>query len=344
MYKPQFTTTEAIADALCDIERMLHLHPSLSGAGSKLLLRRGCNILSLRSSLAIEGNTLGVNQVRDVLDGVPVVATEREIREVRNAAAAYELIPKLRPTREADLLRAHAAMMRGLVTEPGHYRRCDVLVVNSATGERLHTGTPPEDVPALIAELFDWLRTAKMSPLLKGPIFHQRFETIHPFDDGNGRMGRLWQSVILCRYHPVFATLPAETLVHGNVGTYYDTLHDSQTSGNLTGFLEFILDTLRRALTDRLLQRPDLPDEAQAQLFECGDMATLIAKEIALDAEVSVQDLARTCGIGQRMVKEYIARLRRAGLLLRVGGPRYGHWRLTLPGNDQDSRPPNATS
>lgn len=274
---------------------------------------------------------MSIEQVTAVLNGKSVVASPREIVEVKNEADTYALFSKLNPYKESDLLRAHAAMMRNLVNEPGHYRRVGVYIKDSK-GEIVHRGADPEDVPQLMAELFDYLRKSKDSALLKGAIFHHRFETIHPFADGNGRMGRLWQSAILNKYNPAFATLPVETIVHDSQRQYYQTLRASREDDDLGPFIEFTLTTLRKALQLRLAERTELPQDVSDKLYDIGDWAELIVQEILLDNNCTTAALSSVCGIGQRMVKEYLSRLQKAGMLRRMGGPRYGHWELTLPG------------
>lgn len=176
-----------------------------------LKLRKANKFKTLQSSLAIEGNTLSEGQVTDILDGKKVFASPREIQEVKNAIAIYDLFPQLDPFSEKDLLKAHGLMMSALFDEAGQYSHGGVGVF--AGTKAVHIAPSSERVPALIHDLFDWLKHAEDHLLIRSCMFHYEFEFIHPFVDGNGRMGRLWQSLILARLN--LQHLPLETKVHG---------------------------------------------------------------------------------------------------------------------------------
>ena len=176
-----------------------------------LLLRKANRIKTIHSSLAIEGNELSESQVSDVLEGKPVLAPPAQLQEVRNAIRTYEEYPTLNPFNLDDMLRAHGLMMAGLRDDAGQFRRGGVGVF---AGEKcIHMAPPAHMVPSLMADLFDWLNRAEDHLLIRSCVFHYEFEFIHPFSDGNGRSGRLWQSLILGRLHPAFAYLPVENMV-----------------------------------------------------------------------------------------------------------------------------------
>ena len=174
-------------------------------------LRRGNRIRSLQASLAIEQNTLSVEQVTAVLAGKPVLGSPKEVQEVRNAFTAYETMERWQPHRLADLLQAHGLLMAGLVDRPGKLRDGDVGIWRGS--KLLHMAPPAGQVPRLVKDLLAWLRRTDAHPLVASAAFHYDFEFIHPFSDGNGRMGRLWQTLILARWQPMLAWLPVETVI-----------------------------------------------------------------------------------------------------------------------------------
>ncbi len=211
-------------------------------------LRRENRIRVIHSSLAIEQNTLTIDQVRDVINGKRVPGSPREIREVKNACEAYDMVSSFNPCRVENLLRAHGLMMDGLVREAGKFRSRDVGIY--AGNQLIHAGMPARDVPELMEQLFSWLKTSEIHPLIKSCVFHYEFEFIHPFADGNGRMGRLWQSLILQKWQPIFAWLPAEALVHENQKEYYRALQKADNAGGPAPFIKFMLRMIRDALKE----------------------------------------------------------------------------------------------
>ena len=196
-YHPPFTITPTILNLVAQISEVVGQLTVLTDQAKALRLRRINRIRSIRGSLAIEGNTLSEAQITAILDGKRVIAPPREVQEVRNALAAYDRFGAWRPEIEKDLLGAHRIMMSGLIDEAGLYRRGGVGV--KAGGHVIHMAPPADRVPTLMSDLFRWLAAAEDHPLIAGSVFHYEFEFIHPFADGNGRMGRLWQSLILAR-------------------------------------------------------------------------------------------------------------------------------------------------
>ncbi len=217
-----------------------------SGISQDLHLRRIHRIRTIRGSLAIEGNTLSEEQISTILDGKPVAAPLRDIQEVRNAIRVYDQYPQWNPDSETHLLRAHELLMAGLLDAPGRYRRGRVGVMGQ--GEIHHIGPPAGRVPRLMANLLAWLGGADEHPLIASSVFHYEFEFIHPFEDGNGRMGRLWQTLILTRWKPLFAHVPVESLVHARQGDYYDVIRQSSAAGESTPFIAFMLERILEAL------------------------------------------------------------------------------------------------
>ena len=220
-----------------------------SGVAQDLRLRRINRIRTIQGSLAIEGNTLTEGQISTLLDGKPVAGPLREIQEARNAIKVYDRYEAWDPADEADLLEAHRILMAGLLDGPGSYRRGGVMV--GGPGGVHHVGPPPARVPEQMAKLLGWVGSAGEHPLIASSVFHYEFEFIHPFEDGNGRMGRLWQTLILTRWRDLFAHLPVESLVHARQSDYYAAIRESSAAGESTAFVLFMLEIIRLAVAEQ---------------------------------------------------------------------------------------------
>ena len=257
-----------------------------SGVLRDLRPRRLARVRAVRGSLAIEGNVLSEAQVATILEGKPVTAPPRDVQEARNAIRAYERCPEWDPAREPDLLRAHEILMTGLLDAPGRYRRTGVRVIG---GRVHHVGPPAARVPRLTADLLAWLGETGEHPLIAGAVFHYEFEFIHPFEDGNGRMGRLWQTLILSRWRPLFAYVPVESLIQARQSAYYDAIRRSSAAGESTPFVAFILDVILEALrtpapTD---QEGDQVSDQVARLLNALRAGPRSASELMADLRLS---------------------------------------------------------
>ena len=210
-------------------------------------LRRSNRIRTIHGSLAIEQNTLSLEQVTAVLNGKHVLAPPKDIAEVKNAYEIYDRLEDLDPYSIDDLLDAHAIMTRGLVEESGMFRTRPVGVVDSE-GHVLHFGTLPQYVPDLVMELLEWVKNSPLHMLIRSCVFHYEFELIHPFADGNGRVGRLWHTLLLSKWNPAFAWLPVESIIHDRQQEYYDAINASNDAGKSTIFIEFMLSAIKAAL------------------------------------------------------------------------------------------------
>lgn len=244
-YNPPCTITPAIERLIGDICEMVG-RLSVPVHRSDLRLRRINRIRTIHGSLAIEGNTLSEEQITAIMEGKRVVAPPREIQEVRNAIEVYDRLEEWNPFEEPDLLAAHEIMMRGLMDSPGRYRSGGVGVMGRE--EVIHIAPQAFRVPVLMKELFHWLRCSERHPLVASSIFHYEFEFIHPFEDGNGRMGRLWQTLILMKWNPIFAVTPVESLVHARQKAYYAAIEESTKEGDSAPFVEFMLEAIKKVL------------------------------------------------------------------------------------------------
>ncbi len=239
MYIPPFTVSTEAINLIAEISAQIERYAIRLEQTDGLLLRKANRIKTIHSSLAIEGNTLSEGDVRDIIDGKNVVAPVKQIQEVKNAIATYELYPKLDPFSVKDLLKAHGIMMQALVKDAGQFRRGGVGVYSE--NGLVHMAPPAERVPLLMNDLFAWLMSSKDNLLIRSCVFHYEFEFIHPFIDGNGRMGRLWQSLILGKLHPLFEHLPVENMVYSNQQSYYDAITASTNAGQSGPFIDFML-------------------------------------------------------------------------------------------------------
>ena len=242
---PPYAITPAIIRRVEEIGEAIG-RAEAAGVAQDLRLRRINRIRTIHGSLAIEGNRLSEEQISTILDGEPAVGPLRDIQEARNAVEVYDCYQEWDPTNESHLLGAHEILMRALPDATGRYRTGSVAVMGG--DEVQHIGPPANRVPGLVANLLGWLRHTDEHPLISSSVFHYEFELIHPFEDGNGRMGRLWQTLILTRWNPLFATVPVESLIHAGQSEYYRAIRESSAGGESTRFIDYMLDTILAAL------------------------------------------------------------------------------------------------
>ena len=248
-YIPPYEITDEMIELVSEIMENLGKLSGVNELEKLPRLRRVNRIKSIHSSLAIENNTLSIEQVTDVIDGKRVLGPKEDIVAVQNANLAYKELENINPYSIDDLLRIHGIMMNGLVNEAGKIRTGQVGVYNEH-GKVVHLAPPAEFVPEQLGQLFDWIRTSPANMLIKSSVFHYEFEFIHPFRDGNGRMGRLWQTALLASWKPIFAWIPIESIIKDNQEEYYNaiTLSTSQAKSNI--FIVFMLDVTNKAIKD----------------------------------------------------------------------------------------------
>lgn len=256
---PPFEITNTMIGYVAEIAELIGRLTSTASLSASPTLRRNNRIRTIHASLAIEQNTLSIEQVTAVLDGKRVIAPPKDIAEVKNAYEIYEHMDKLDPYSVDDLLAAHGVMMRGLVAEAGEYRSGSVGVVDQE-GRVLHFGTLPQYVPQLVGELLDWTRGSKVHMLIRSCVFHYEFELIHPFADGNGRMGRLWHTLLLSQWNPVFAWLPVESIINDRQREYYAAINASNEAVESTVFIEFMLEAIKASLIEAIKASDEMSD------------------------------------------------------------------------------------
>lgn len=248
-YKPPYSLAGSMVAKATGISNLIGKIEGYRLLSGDLKLRRQNKIKTVRSSLAIEGNTLSEGQIADIIDGKLVIGSQREIKEVQNALLVYDIIADLDPMKEDDLLRSHELLMQGLIPDAGRYRQGGVGVIDGT--KVIHIAPPFNMVPRLMGNLFDYLTDYEEETIIKSCVFHYEFEFIHPFSDGNGRMGRLWQNVILMARYPIMQFVPFETIIHQRQQGYYQALSHSQSLGNSDPFIHFMLDALIVALEEQ---------------------------------------------------------------------------------------------
>ncbi len=262
-YQPPYTITTTMLNQVADISEKLGRWSGGNNDSLSPQLRRENRIRTIQASLAIENNTLSLEQVTSVIAGKHVLGLPQEIQEVRNAFATYEQMHTWQSTSLDHLLNAHQLLMVGLVDHAGQLRSSGVGIYQGK--ELVHMAPPANRIYSLMQELLGWLKDSKEHPLLRSCIFHYEFEFIHPFDDGNGRMGRLWQTLILAEWNPVLAYLPVETLIKSRQEAYYQALGKADKQAEATPFIEFMLNTLHDAL-DEALQSDQVTDQVTDQV------------------------------------------------------------------------------
>ena len=324
MYTPPFTVTDEILHLVSEISEQIDTLNALLGERMPSpMLRKENQIKTIHSSLAIEHNSLSLQQVTDVIDGKHVLGAPNEIQEVKNALQAYQLMLQLDAFSETDLLRAHSLMMTDLVDNAGHYRKGSVGVFD---GDKcIHVAPSADRVPTLMAELFAWVKETKTHPLISSCVFHYEFEFIHPFMDGNGRMGRYWQTLLLSRWKGIFAWLPVETIVKKYQQEYYKAIAQSDAKGDSTDFIVFML----KCILQTIQEQQKVTDNVGINVgVNVGINEQRILDALRADASLSAVKIGQLLGITTRQAERLLASLREKNLIRRVGANKNGHWEI----------------
>ena len=315
-YTPPFTVTDEITMLVADIAEAVGRLSVIANQLPAPHLRKENRIKTIQSSLAIENNSLSIDQVTAILEGKHVLGAPNEIQEVKNAIEAYELLLELNPYKEKDLLRAHKLMMASLVQENGHYRKGGVGVFDG--NKCIHLAPPAQRVPLLIADLIGWVKTTQVHPLISSCVFHYEFEFIHPFADGNGRMGRMWQTLLLMQWKPIFAWIPVETIVKEYQQDYYAAIAQSDHEASSTSFITFMLRCLMQALKEIEESNQKSKQKSNQKIVAAMQQKSLI----------TIRELQDITGLSESGVKKIIRQLCADGIIQREGGAKGGHWKV----------------
>lgn len=315
-YIPPFSINNEITNLVIEIAELTGRISARIGITPSPQLRKHSLIRTIQSSLAIENNTLTIEQVTDIINGKRVLGAPNEIQEVKNAIDVYKLLLTLNPFNESDLLRAHKIMMSNLVNENGRYRSGGVGVFDG--NKCIHMARAATRVPTLMKDLFSWVKETNIHPLISSCVFHYEFEFIHPFADGNGRMGRLWQTLLLMQWNSIFAWLPVETIVKEHQQQYYDAIAQSDNIGNSTPFILFMLQCIKRALEELR--------ESDQKSSQKSDQKILTA--IKNNPDITINEISEEIKMSVSGVKKVLKQLREKGIIERVGSRKGGHWEI----------------
>lgn len=250
-YIPPFDMTNKMFELTSEIMENLGKLSNINELEKLPRLRKVSRVKSIHSSLAIENNTLSFEQVTDIINGKRVLGPQDDIVAVKNALSAYRELDYIDPYKLKDLLKVHEIMMNGLVERAGQIRSSDVGVIDGK-GKVIHAAPPADMAHELVEQLFDWVKNADVHMLVKSSVFHYEFEFIHPFNDGNGRMGRLWQTALLASWKPIFKYIPIESVIKDNQEEYYKAFIISTSEGKSNAFILFMLDVINHAIKDIL--------------------------------------------------------------------------------------------
>ncbi|MDR0741348.1 MAG: Fic family protein [Rickettsiales bacterium] len=283
-------------------------------------LRRENRIKTIHSSLYIEANSLSLEQVSDVINGKKVSGPKRDIAEVKNAFAAYQKLLERNPYKIDDLLEQHKILMAKLVDNPGKFRAGDVGVFAGAIP--VHIAPPADRVFGLMSELLKWTKKSDLPQVLKSCIFHYEFEFIHPFADGNGRMGRMWQTLLLYKENPIFGWLPVETLIAKRQMDYYNAIQESTSMRDSGIFTKFMLGLLSDALTDFCAEQNAT---VNATVNKTSDALLAVLRG---NPYATYDDLAKSIGKDRKTIARAIAALKDKKIIERVGSDKTGYWKI----------------
>lgn len=250
--KPPYEITNKILSLYGQITEALGICQSILLVKPEARLRKQNRIKTIQSSLAIEGNTLNIEHVTAIIENSPVIGPEKDILEVKNAIKAYEALNKFNPYKINDFLTVHNILMNGLVNNPGKFRKSQVGIIKGK--EVSHIAPGYDMVPGLMNDLFEYLNKDSDLEIIKSCVFHYEMEFIHPFEDGNGRMGRYWQTRLLMNVNPIFEFVPIEKVIKENQEEYYKVLETSDSSGSLTIFIEFMLNVINKSLRETIAE------------------------------------------------------------------------------------------
>lgn len=315
-YKPPYTITSKMLSLATSIGEELTKLEYESERTITPLLRKKNRIKTLAGTLEIEGNFLGEEKITAILEGKPVLGTYKEILEVEGAINAYKEFENYRFDTLDDLLKAHRILMKDILITAGSFRSVNVGV-GSSDGVA-HIAPPYGVVSNLMCDLFDWLKNSDEHALIKSCVFHYEFEFIHPFSDGNGRIGRLWQSVILFHWRKVFSAIPTESIIRDNQQKYYDALEESGRLGESTPFIEFMLEVILKTIKSSVNNSVKSSVNTEDKILEY----------LKQNPKSTLKEIALLLGLTTRAIEKQISKLKQENSIQRIGSARKGHWEI----------------
>ena len=323
-YIPPYKVSGKAMNLIAEIAAAIERYRIILEGPDGVRLRKINHIRTIRGTTAIEGNTLTEEQITAILAGKRVSGPQCEIDEVKGAHAAYEAIESFNPYSIDDLLKAHGLMTKGLVDRPGKFRNCNVGVMDGA-GNVVHMAPPFANVPSLVKDLFAWLADSEDPVLIKSCVFHYEFEFIHPFQDGNGRTGRYWQTAILGKWRSAFYAAPIENIVWENQSGYYLAIRRSTLLGNSEPFIDFMLERILQAIKGKGEELKNVGVNVGVKLSARErDLLELLR----LDGTLTAARIAETYSISTRQAERLLTGLKKKGFLVRKGSDKGGHWEI----------------
>ncbi len=325
-YQPPFKLTNNMLHLVADIGVLVG-EWNANQQQQVPFLRRGNRLKTIQASLAIEQNTLSLEQVTAVLDGKVVLGLPKEIQEVKNAFAAYEKLSSWQSPSQEHFLAAHRQLMYGLANDAGQLRSGGVGIYR---GEALvHMAPPAAQLPRLMQQLFNWLDNADFHPLIRSCAFHYELEFIHPFSDGNGRMGRLWQTLILSEWQPLLAYLPVETVIRHRQELYYQRLSEADRASDCTTFIEFMLLAIKDSLQEGIATQLPAPQEktrVNTQVKTRVKTPDAILALLVTQPKLSLREVSVQLGKSLSAIERAAAKLQAEGVLKFEGPKKQGRW------------------
>ena len=309
-YIPSFEIDEEIIDLVAKITNKINT-AKINMNNIDLHLRKKNRIMSLQSTLAIENNSLSLKQVTDIINGKRIVGKVKEIKEVQNIYTAYKNITKYDLFNINDLLEAHKYITSELVSQSGAFRNDDVGIYDNK-GNVVHVGARPEYINQEMNKLFVWLKESNAHPIIKSCVFHFELEFIHPFEDGNGRMGRLWQTVILTNYNKIFEYMPIETIVHQNQNKYYKALNISSKTNDSSEFIKFMLKMILKTLE----YSNDSLNNTERKIISL----------IENNKDITLDEVVIEVGKSKRTISRCFKILKDNNIIRRIGSDKNGYW------------------
>lgn len=318
--KPPFEFNDEMINLIAEINNKLGKLEESKKIENNLHLRRQNRIKTIKSTTAIENNTLTLKQVTDAINGKVVVGKQEEIKEVKNVFIAYENISKYNPYDIKSFLRAHSYITDSLIKNAGRFRDSDVGVYN---GDKVvHMGARPQFVYGLIEDLFKWAKNTDTHPLIVSAVVHYEIETIHPFDDGNGRIGRLWQTTILSNWKSVFEYIPIETIVYKYQQDYYNAIEESRNDGISNKFILFMLNAINEVF-DELddIQITDIVTDIVTEKLSNMEINVLtpIVKYLLKYNEIDNSKVQELTNKGAESIKKYLNKFAKLNILISIG-------------------------
>ncbi|MFV0576730.1 MAG: Fic family protein [Vibrio sp.] len=330
-YSPPFHLTHTMMRLVAEISESIGNWTAYNHGVLQSLLRRENRIRTIQASLAIEQNTLTLEQVTAVIEGKQVLGHPKEIQEVHNALDTYAKMPKWSKGQANDLLNAHRLLMKGLLNDAGQWRSGGAGIYR---GEQLvHMAPPASQIPRLMDQLLEWLEITDAHPLIASAAFHYEFEFIHPFSDGNGRMGRLWQMLILSKWQPLLAYLPVETVIKSRQDEYYQAFRRADEQTDCSSFIEFLLQALATSLQEAISNtsteaKTPVETLVKTQVEIKGKTPDRILYLLAKNGSLTLAEVAENLALSKSTVERAVAKMKKEGKLEYVGPRKGGYWQV----------------